>query len=95
MLRVIDGKGGRNREVQVAQQMIQRLRGYWCFHRNARWLFPGVGRGWKERSPTLQAAMAAVTEPTRRSPARGCKEARNRVRAAASTLPESGSFRVQ
>jgi integrase len=53
MLRVIDGKGGRNREVQVAQQMIQRLRGYWCFHRNARWLFPGVGRGWKERSPHL------------------------------------------
>ena len=65
MLRVIDGKGGRNREVQVAQQMIQRLRGYWCFHRNAHWLFPGAGRGWKERSPTLQAAMAAVTEPTR------------------------------
>jgi integrase len=35
MLRVIDGKGGRNREVPVAPQMIERLRGYWCFHRNA------------------------------------------------------------
>ena len=63
MLRVIDGKGGRNREVPVAPQMIERLRGYWCFHRNAHWLFPGVGRGWKERSRTLQAAMAAATEP--------------------------------
>ena len=40
MLRVIDGKGGRNREVPVAPQMIERLRGYWCFHRNAHWLFP-------------------------------------------------------
>jgi integrase len=53
MLRVIDGKGGRNREVPVAPQMIERLRGYWCFHRNAHWLFPGVGRGWKERSTHL------------------------------------------
>jgi integrase len=49
--------------VPVAPQMIERLRGYWCFHRNAHWLFPGVGRGWKERSRTLQAAMAAATEP--------------------------------
>jgi integrase len=95
MLRVIDGKGGRNREVPVAQQMIQRLRSYWCSHRNAHWLFPGVGRGWKERSPTLQVAMAAVTEPTGRSPATGCKEAATGQRAAACTLPESGTFRVQ
>jgi integrase/recombinase XerD len=63
ILRVIDGKGGKNREVPIAPQMIERLRAYWCFHRNAHWLFPGVGRGWKERSPTLQAAMAAATEP--------------------------------
>ena len=63
ILRVIDGKGGRNREVPVAPQMIERLRGCWCFHCNAHWLFPGVGRGWKERSRTLQAAMATATEP--------------------------------
>jgi integrase/recombinase XerD len=63
ILRVIDGKGGKNREVPMAPQMIERLRLYWCFHRNAHWLFPGVGRGWKERSRTLQAAMAAATEP--------------------------------
>ena len=62
MLRVIDGKGGRNREVPLAPQMIERLRAYWCFHRNAHWLFPGVGRGWKERSRTLQAAMGAATQ---------------------------------
>ena len=63
VLRVIDGKGGKNREVPVAPQMIERLRRYWCFHRNRHWLFPGVGRGWKDRSHTLKAAMAAATEP--------------------------------
>src|SRR5437762_7265536 len=50
VLRVIDGKGGRNREVPIAQKMIERLRRYWCFHRNPAWLFPAVGRGWRERS---------------------------------------------
>jgi integrase/recombinase XerD len=44
ILRVLDGKGDRNREVPIAPQMIERLRAYWCFHRNAHWLFPGVGR---------------------------------------------------
>lgn len=63
ILRVIDGKGGKNREVPIAPQMIGRLRRYWAFHRNPRWLFPGVGRGWKERSRTLAAAMNAATEP--------------------------------
>jgi integrase/recombinase XerD len=63
VLRVIDGKGGKNREVPVAPRMIERLRTYWCFHRNRHWLFPGVGRGWKERSRTLKAAMEAATEP--------------------------------
>ena len=63
ILCVIDGKGGSNREVPMAPQMIERLRAYWCFHRNAHWLFPVVGRGCGERSRTLQAAMAAATEP--------------------------------
>lgn len=60
VLRVINGKGGRNREVPIAPEMIQRLRRYWCFHRNPRWLFPAVGRGWRERCRTLQAAMAGA-----------------------------------
>ena len=63
VVRVIDGKGGRNREVPIAQEMLERLRRYWCFHRNRGWLFPGVGRGWRERCQTLQAAMAAATGP--------------------------------
>lgn len=63
VVRVIDGKGGRNREVPIAQEMLVRLRRYWCFHRNRGWLFPGVGRGWRERCQTLQAAMAAASGP--------------------------------
>jgi integrase/recombinase XerD len=43
--------------------MIKRLRRYWRCHRNPRWLFPGVGRGWKERSHTLAEAMGVATEP--------------------------------
>jgi integrase/recombinase XerD len=60
VVRVIDGKGGRNREVPIAPQMIERLRGYWSFHRNRAWLFPGVGRAWRERCKTLQVAMASA-----------------------------------
>ena len=63
VVRVIDGKGGRNREVPIAQEMLQRLRRYWCFHRNRGWLFPAVGRGWRERCKTLQAAMSAASGP--------------------------------
>ena len=63
VLRVIDGKGGRNREVPIAPEMLERLRRYWCFHRNRGWLFPAVGRGWRERCKTLQVAMSAATKP--------------------------------
>jgi integrase/recombinase XerD len=63
VVRVINGKGGKNREVPIAPQMIKRLRCYWRCHRNPRWLFPGVGRGWRERSHTLAEAMGAATEP--------------------------------
>lgn len=63
VLRVIDGKGGRNREVPIAHGMIERLGHYWLFHRNQAWLFPGVGRAWRERSKTLRAAMASADKP--------------------------------
>ena len=63
VLRVIDGKGGRNREVPIAHGMIERLGHYWLFHRNQAWLFPGVGRAWRERCKTLRAAMACADKP--------------------------------
>ena len=50
VLRVIDGKGGRNREVPISPGMVERLRRYWSFHRN---------RGWPEFVSGIQASRAA------------------------------------
>jgi integrase/recombinase XerD len=63
VIRIINGKGGKNREVPVAPAMIERLRRYWKIHRNAHWLFPGVGRGWKDRWRSLATAMAKAGTP--------------------------------
>jgi len=43
--------------------MIERLRRYWKAHRNPKWLFPGVGRGWKDRCHSLVAAMGQSSKP--------------------------------
>ena len=63
ILRVIDGKGGRNREVPISPRMLERLRGYWRFHGNRQWLFPGVGRAWCNRAQSLATAMGQATAP--------------------------------
>lgn len=63
VVRVINGKGGRNREVPISAAMVERLRVYWRFHRNKQWLFPGLGRGWKDREPSLAVAMTKGTTP--------------------------------
>jgi integrase/recombinase XerD len=63
VIRIVNAKGGKNREVPVAPAMIERLRRYWCAHRNQHWLFPAVGRGWKDRWRSLAVAMAQATKP--------------------------------
>ncbi|MCA1603695.1 MAG: site-specific integrase [Acidobacteria bacterium] len=63
VIRIINGKGGKNREVPVAPAMIARLRRYWKMHRNRQWLFPGVGRGWKDRWRSLARAMHEANKP--------------------------------
>lgn len=63
VLRVLNGKGGRNREVPVAPEMFARLECWWKRHRNPRFLFPGLGRGWKDRSGSKLAAMREATHP--------------------------------
>jgi site-specific recombinase XerD len=63
VIRILNGKGGKNREVPVAPAMIARLRRYWKFHRNPQWLFPGVGRGWKDRWRSLALAMSQAAKP--------------------------------
>jgi len=62
VLRIVEGKGGKAREVPISPEMVRRLRVYWKFHRNPRWIFPGVGRGWKERTRSLSRAMSEARE---------------------------------
>lgn len=63
VVRVREGKGGKAREVPISPCMIKRLRRYWLFHRNTRWLFPSLGRGWKGRHLTLAEAMHESQKP--------------------------------
>ena len=63
VLRVINGKGGKNREVPVAPEMFARLRVWWARHRNARFLFPGMGRGWKEKYGCKSKAQGVSRQP--------------------------------
>ena len=51
------------REVPITPRMLQRLRKFYAFHRNEKWLFPGVGRGWKGSGLTLQQAMRRSAKP--------------------------------
>jgi integrase/recombinase XerD len=57
VIRVVDGKGGKQRDVPISPELLQRLRAFWKSHRNPDWLFPGVGRGWKSSGKSLREAM--------------------------------------
>jgi len=49
-LHIREAKGGKDRYVPLAEAMLAPLRGFWKSHRHPRLLFPGVGRGWRERA---------------------------------------------
>ena len=56
-------KNRKAREVPITPRLLKRLREFWSFHRNAKWLFPGVGRGWKGSGLTIQQAMHRSAKP--------------------------------
>ncbi len=56
-LRVVEGKGGKSREVPISEELLIRLRAFWCYHRNPNWLFPAVGRGWRSSGVSIKEAM--------------------------------------
>ena len=66
VLLVADGKGGKQREVPVSPQMFALLTDWWRRHKNPRYLFPGVGRAWKQKfgnqGTALQEAQAPMSE---------------------------------
>jgi len=63
VLRVINGKGGKSREVPISEELLVRLRRYYRAHRNPEWLFPGVGRGWTPQRCSLAEAMHRARNP--------------------------------
>jgi integrase/recombinase XerD len=63
VLRVINGKGGKNREIPVAPEMFVQLGHWWRHHRNPRFIFPGVGRAWKEKYGCNLTAMRLAQQP--------------------------------
>ena len=57
VIRITHAKGGRQREIPITPELLSRLRTFWKAHRNPRWLFPGVGRGWKASVLSLRQAL--------------------------------------
>jgi len=63
VLRIINGKGGKDREVPVSPEMFERLGEWWKQHRHPRYLFPGVGRAWKEKYGCQKTALREAGAP--------------------------------
>jgi site-specific recombinase XerD len=61
-VRVRAGKGNKDRYVPLPAAMLSELRRFWLTHRNPRWIFPAVGRGWREK-PQCRERLAVVDEP--------------------------------
>ena len=55
-------KGNKERYVPLPPLMLAELRAFWKTHRHPRWIFPGVGRGWREQ-PERVAQLAGAVEP--------------------------------
>jgi hypothetical protein len=49
--------------VPIRSSMVERLREFWKHHQNPDWLFPGVGRGWKQSGITQGEAMGRSKKP--------------------------------
>jgi len=56
VIRVEQGKGGKDRYVMLSPQLLRILRGYWRLTRPKRWLFPGRDDGRPLEPTTLHAA---------------------------------------
>ena len=59
---VREAKGNKDRYVPLPSVMAAELRAWWKTHRHPRWIFPGVGRGWRE-APGSTERLAQAVEP--------------------------------
>lgn len=61
-LYIRNAKGRKDRYVPLPTWAYQELRAWWPTHRHPKWVFPGVGRGWRDGASS-PAALAKATEP--------------------------------
>ncbi len=57
VLRVVGGKGAKDRDIPISDELLARLRAFWKQHRNPEWMFPAPGRGWMTTGSTLGQAL--------------------------------------
>ncbi len=69
VIRINNAKGGKSREVPITPELLAKLRVFWKSHGNTRWLFPGVGRGWKSSGISLRDALHRCEYPMTKSSA--------------------------
>jgi site-specific recombinase XerD len=62
-LHVRNGKGGKDRFVPIAANMVEELRRWWTTHRHRTFLFPSPGRGWADRAQSLSQSMGQSPTP--------------------------------
>lgn len=53
-------KGHKERYIPLPPAMLAELRAWWKMHRHPRWIFPGVGRGWRENPGGIERLGRAV-----------------------------------
>lgn len=64
MLRVEQGKGGKDRHAMLSAQLLKILRGYWRLVRPHHWLFPGRGENKPIDQMVLHAACRSACQAT-------------------------------
>ena len=61
-IHIREAKGNKERHVPLPPTLLQELRAFWKTHRHPRYLFPGVGRGWRDK-PEQAVRLAHAAEP--------------------------------
>jgi len=57
-----EAKGNTERHVPLPTAMLTELRSFWQTHRHPKWIFPGVGRGWRD-GVSSTAKLSSAVEP--------------------------------
>ena len=68
IIRVRNGKGGRDRDVLLSDKLLETLREYWRWMKPKTYLFPGTVKNWRADVPiTTKVVWTAVNEARKRA----------------------------